>query len=126
MPTKVANRLPSDEVVSRLRQKHLAAVPGGGDPSRTMDVQPDVALPGHDRLPRVKPHADVDRPVAERRLRVGGGRDRVGGPRKRDEERVPLRVHLDATMPLERLPYHTTMLAQELGVAITVLVQQTR
>ena len=76
-------------------------MPGGGDARRAVDVDPDVALLGHDRLARVEPHAHADRPAAERRLPVGGGRDRVGGARERDEERVALRVHLDAAVPRE-------------------------
>ena len=123
---EVAYGLAGDEVARRLRQEHLAAVPGGGDPRRAVDVDPDVALVGHDRLARVEPHADADRSVAERRLPVGGGGDRVGCARERDEERVALRVHLDAAVPRKRLPQHTTVLAQQLRVALAVLVQQPR
>ena len=123
---EVANGLAGDEVARRLRQEHLPAVPGGGDPRRAVDVDPDVALVGHDRLARVEPHADADRPVAERRLPVGGGGDRVGGARERDEERVALRVHLDAAVPRESLAQHTAVLAQQLRVALAVLVQQPR
>ena len=101
---QIADRLPGDEVARRLRQEHLASVPGGGDPRRTVDVHPDVALVGHDGLARVQPHANADRSVAKRRLPVRGGADRVGGARERDEERIALRVHLDAAVPREGLP----------------------
>ena len=113
---EVANRLAGDEVARRLRQEYLAAVPGGGDPRGTVDVDPDVALLGYDRLARVEPHAHADRPAAERSLPVGGGRDRVGGARERDEERVPLRVHLDAAVPRKGLPQDAAVPAQQLRV----------
>ena len=125
--TEVANSLAGDEVARRLRQEHLPAVPGGGDPRRPVDVDADVALLGYDRLAGVEPHAHADRPAAERRLPVGGGRDRLGGARERDEERVALRVHLDAAVPCESLPQHTTVLAQQLARnASPMLVQQPR
>ena len=123
---EVANGLAADEVARRLRQEDLPAVPGGGDARRAVDVDPDVALLGYDRLARVEPHAHADRPAAERCLPIGGGRDRVGGARERDEERVALRVHLDAAVPRKGLPQHTTVLAQQLRVALAVLVQQPR
>ena len=123
---EVANGLAGDEVARRLRQEDLPAVPGGSDPRRAVDVDPEVALLGYDRLARVEPHADADRSVAERRLAVGGGGDRVGGARERDEERVALRVHLDAAVPRKGLAQHTAVLAQQLRVALAVLVQQLR
>ena len=101
-------------------------MPGGGDARCTVDVDPDVALFGHDGLARVKPHADADRPVAKRRLPVRGGCDRVGGARECDEERVALRVDLDAAVPCERVPQRTTVLAQQLRVVLAVLVEQPR
>ena len=126
MLAEVAHVLAGDEVARRLRQEHLPAVPGGGDPRRAVDVHPDVALVGHDRLARVEPHPDADRPVAERRLPVGGGGERVGGAREGDEERVALRVHLDAAVPRKGVAQHAAVLAQQLRVALAVLVQQPR
>ena len=99
---------------------------GGSDPRRTVDVDPHVALVAHDRLARVESHADADRPVEKRRLPVGRSGDRVGGARERDEERIPLRVHLDAAMPCERVPQHTAVLAQQLRVVLAVLEEQPR
>ena len=106
--------------------EHLPAVPGRGDPRRAMDVDPDVALVGDDRLARVEPHADADRPVVERRLAVGGGGERVRCARERDEERVALRVHLDAAVPRERLAQDAPVLGQQVRVPVAVLVQQPR
>ena len=122
--TQVANSLAGDEVARRLRQENLPAVPGGSNARRAVNVDADVALLGCDRLARVEPHAHSDRPVAERRLPVGGGRDRIGGARERHEERVALRVDLDAAVPRESLPQHTTVLAQQLRVTHAMLVQQ--
>ena len=70
---EVAYGVACDEVARRLRQEHLAPVPGGSDARRAVDVDPDVALVGHDGLARVEPHADADRPAAKRRLPIGGG-----------------------------------------------------
>ena len=55
-----------------------------------------------------------------------GRRKRVRRAGERDEERVALRVHLDAAVPGERVPQHTPVLAQQLDVALSVLVQQPR
>ena len=63
---------------------------------------------------------------APRRLSVAGGGDRVRCARERDEERVALRVHLDAAVPRKRLPQHTAMLAQQCRVPFAMLVQQPR
>jgi hypothetical protein len=38
-------------------------VPDRGDARRAVDVEPDVALLGHERLARVQAHADPNRPV---------------------------------------------------------------
>ena len=87
------------EVGRRLRQQHLPAVPSGGDPRRPVHVEPDVALVGPERLPRVQSHPHPHRPAGKRALRVGGGRHRIGRTRERDEERIALRVDLDPLMP---------------------------
>jgi hypothetical protein len=121
---EVANGLARDEIPRRLRQEDLPAVPGGGDPCRTMDVDPDVALFAHHGLAGVQAHPDFDRPGAECRLPVGRGGKRIGGARERDEERVALRVHLDAAVSRKSLAQHTAVLAQQACVAVAVLEQQ--
>ena len=108
--------LGAGEVGGRLRQEHLAAVPGGRDPRRPMHVEPDVALVGPERFPRVQAHPHAHRAVRKRALRVGGGRDRVGRARKRDEERVALRVDLDPVVPPPGLPQRTAVLGEHVGV----------
>ena len=57
-----------DELTGRLREQHLAAVGGGGDSSRAMDVEPDVVVFGDEGLAGVEPHAHAHRPVRERLL----------------------------------------------------------
>ncbi len=59
---------------------------------------PTYPSDGDDRLPRVDAHPDADGPVRKAslgRARRGHG---IGGARERDEERVALRVHLDAAV----------------------------
>ena len=47
-------------------------------------------------------------------------------PRERDEERVPLRVDLDAAVLCERVAHHTPVLGQQLRIPLAELVQQPR
>ena len=55
------------------------------------------------------------------------GVERAGRRRKREEERIALRVHLDAVRGRARVPDHATVLGQRLRVPLGAeLVQQTR
>jgi len=45
-----------DESTSRVREEHLAAVTGGGDPRRTVDVDAQVVVSAEDGLASVHPH----------------------------------------------------------------------
>ena len=63
---EVAQAVGARRAPRRLRDEHLAAVPDRRDPRRAVDVDPDVALVGHERLARVHAHAHADRPVVER------------------------------------------------------------
>ena len=78
------------EAARRLGDDDLAAVRGGGDSRRAVDVYADVALVGHERLAGVETHANADRPASSASLRLDGGGDGIGRPRERDEERVTL------------------------------------
>ena len=53
-----------------------------------------------------------------------GGGDRVGDARERDEERIALRVHLDATALGHRCAQCTPVVSEHLDVTIAELVQQ--
>jgi hypothetical protein len=74
----------------------------------------------------VEPHADPNRPSFEGAPRLARRRHRIGCPRERDEERVALRVHLDAFVAREREPDRAVMLGEHLGVPVAELAQESR
>ena len=77
---------------------------------------PDVPLQAHVRRPRVDAHPHADRAGRERLLALGGCPQRAGRRRERVEERVSLRVHLDAAVPGECLAERLPVLGQRVGV----------
>jgi len=83
-----------------------------------VNVGADVALVGHDRLARVHAHAHRDDAVRQRRLRVSRGGERVSCPCERDEERVALRVDLDAGVEREGGPQPLAVIRQGRRVAL--------
>ena len=89
-------RLRCRAAARRLREEYLPAVPGAHDPRRPMDVDADVSLLGDDRLAGVDADPHAHGPVRQRVLGVSSRGDRIGGARERNEERVPLSVHLDS------------------------------
>jgi hypothetical protein len=91
-----------------------------------MDVDADVALLGDERLARVEAHAHADEAGLERNLAVDSRSERVRGLRESNEERVSLRVHLDAAVPAEAFTQRGPMLAECSGVGVAELVQQPR
>ena len=99
---------------------------GGRDARRAMDVDADVPLAGDDRLARVHADADADRARFERVATRGGGCHRVGRASEGDEERIALRVDLDARVPLEYVAECTPVLCEQIGVPGAVLVEQAR
>ena len=126
MRAEVSQAVGTGEVVRRLRDDHLPAVTGGGDPCRAMDVDAHVALVGQQRLARVEAHADADRACGERRLTLARGRERIGRPGESDEEGVALSVDLDAAVASEGVAKHAPVLGQCVGVGVAELVQQLR
>ena len=86
------------EHTGRLREEHLPAVADRGDPCALVHVEADIALLRQARLARVQPHPHPYRPVGKRALagRCSGNGVRCTG--EGDEERVALRVDLDALM----------------------------
>jgi hypothetical protein len=118
-------QLALDKRARRLREEHLAAVPGGGDPRRQVDVRADVALPAAVRAPRVQAHPHPDRAGGQCLLAVAGGRERRGRGRERVEEGVSLGVDLHAATPSERRPQQPPVLGERLLVGLCAqLVQQ--
>ena len=114
------------ERTGRLRQQHLAAVADGGDPRALVHVEADVPLLGQPRLARVQPHPHADRPVGQRALAVSGSGDGVRRAGEGDEERITLRVDLDALVLGKRRAESPPMLVQRLPVVVAELVQQPR
>ena len=115
-----------DERTGRLRQQHLPAVADGGDPRALVHVEADVPLLRQPRLARVQPHPHAYRPVGQRALAVRGSGDGVRRAGEGDEERVTLRVDLDALVVGKGGAESPPMLVQRLPVVVTELVQQPR
>jgi hypothetical protein len=118
--------LDAGEIRRRLREQHLAAVPGGGDPRRAVHVEADVALDIFHRLARVEAHPHAHGPVRQRELRVGRGRHRIGCPREGNEERIARRLDFDSAMPRPHPPQHTVVLRKHACITVAELLQQVR
>ena len=107
-----------------LRQDDLAAVGARADARSPVDVEPRVALRPDDRLAGVEAHADADRSSAR-----APPAPRRPPPRRRalgegDEERVSLRVHLDAAVRVRTPRGARADARQRLRVPVAELVQQ--
>ncbi len=122
----------SDERARRVREQDVAALPRGAEPRRADDVETEVALAADGRLAGVQPHPDEDgaalRPVVSGvgALHLHRGLDRVAGAREGEEERVPLRVDLDAAALGERVAHQPTVVGEDAVVAVTELLQERR
>ena len=115
-----------DERTGRLRQEHLPAVPDGGDTRTLVHVEADVTLVRQPRLARVQPHAHANRPAGKCALAVRSSGDRVRRAGEGDEERITLRVDLDALVLGKRRAESPPMLVQRLPVVVAELMQQPR
>jgi hypothetical protein len=125
MLPQVADVHVAHERTSRRRDQHLAAVSRRRDPRRPVHVDPDVALLGHERRPRVHPDAHPDRPGGEHFLALPCGCDRARRCREGDEERVALRVDLDPVVTGERPAQRVPVLGERVGVPfVAELVKQ--
>ena len=114
------------KVTRGLRDQNLATVARRRDSSGSMDIEPNVALFGHDRLPRMDTHANADRAGCQPFTTGRRGGKCVGCLGKRDEERITLRVHLNTSMADECLTQRAPVLGERLGIAIAQLVEQPR
>src|SRR5207253_10694587 len=85
-----------DERFGRLRHEHLPAVTDGGDTRTLVHVEPDVTLFRQPRLARVQAHPHANRATGKGTLAVRSSGDRVRRAGEGDEERITLRVDLDA------------------------------
>jgi hypothetical protein len=125
MLTQIAQPVRVPQLTRRLRHEHLATVADRGNPSGAVHVDPDVPLVGQQRLAGVDPHPHQHRTL-QRRLRVPRRSQRIRRARERDEERIALRIHLDAAPPRERVAQHPPVLRQRIRVRLAELVQQPR
>ena len=91
-------QLAVDERPRRRRHDDLAAVARGGDAGGPVELPPGVALAGQPQLAGVQAHPHLDRRRRERLLtlrRSGQRLDRIG---EGEQERVSLRIDLDAAV----------------------------
>jgi len=102
--TEVSQPLGAEQRRGRRRHEHLPAVRRCRDARRPVHVDPDVSLVGEMRRSGVQADSHADRAGFERGLRVGCRGERTGRRREGDEERVSLRVDLDAPVCSEGAP----------------------
>ena len=125
--SEVADGVSTNQLPRRLRKKDLAAVRSGRDPRGAVHVDADIPLVGPRGLAGVDPDPHSNGPVCgEGSLCLDRCRKRVGRCLERDEERVPLRVDLYATVALEGGSQQVAMLYERLCVALAQLLQQPR
>ena len=98
------------------------------DSCREVHVVADVAFLGHERRARVQADAQVDRAgLRVRRLSLCAAADRSWGGREGEEERVSLRVHLDAALGRAGVADDASVLGERLRVLLCAeLVQELR
>ena len=87
-----------DELSRRGRDEHLPAVARRGDAGGAVDVAADIALVGEKRCPCVQTDPHADRSGGERLGQPARRGERARRGRKGEEERIALRVHLDAVV----------------------------
>jgi hypothetical protein len=118
-------QLPVDKRARRLRNKHLAAVTGGGDPRRQVYVLADITLDAEVRASRMQAHAYADGTRGQRLLAFAGGLDRLERRREHIKKRVPLCVDLHAVVTGEGFTQEPPVLGERLVVRLRAqLVQQ--
>ena len=95
-----------------------------GDPCRAVHVDTNVPTVSEERFARVHADPHTDRARGQYITSGSRGGKRVRGSCEGDEERVPLRVHLDATVLLEAFTQRPSMLAERVRVRISELMEQ--
>ncbi len=110
----------------------MAALAGGAEPRRSHDVEPEIPLAADGRLARVQAHPHPDdravRPLVGGvgALRLDRGRDSVAGAGEGEEERVALRVDLDAPALAEPLAHQPAVVAEDALVPLAEELQERR
>src|SRR5205823_14911162 len=124
--------LVAEQGAGRLREQDLAPVPGGADPRRADDVEPEVALLTHGRLSCVEAHAHAHLgPVGpgmggEGALSVNGARNGLLRASEGVEEGISLRVDLGPAVLAQVLAQEQPVVANYLLVAIAELLEELR
>ena len=108
----------------RGRDEHLAAVTGGSDSRRPMNVHAHVALVGQKRRARVDPDPDPDRAGGERLRRLVCGGNRAGRRPEGDEKCVSLGVDLDTAVGGEGLTQEAAVLGERLRIRLGAEIVQ--
>ena len=111
----VLPQIPQRDAGERTRlvgDHHLPAVRRRTDPRRLVHRHPDVVVVDEHHLARVDPHPHPHRAVRERRLHLAGRRQAVTRAREDEEERIPLRPHLDTAIALRDRADPLTMSAR--------------
>ncbi len=117
-------QLVSHHLANGVGEQHLAAVGGGGDPGRLVDVEGDVPCSGRVGLAGVGAHAHPDLDAVgplvgdQGPLGVEAGGNRRAGPAEGHEEAVSLGLDLDAAVGGEGRPQQPAVLLQQLAVAL--------
>ncbi len=120
------SRVAVDEVARRLGDDHLSTVCGCGDSRSPVDVDPYIALRCDEWLTGMNSDPHAWRASGKSLLPLARRLDSIAGPRERIEERVSLRIHLDAPALGERGAERTSMLGENVRVLVTEFVQEQR
>jgi hypothetical protein len=111
MLAQIAQRVGAREVARRLGDQDLST--GCGNPRRAMNVDSNIALVGHSRLPRVHTHAYVDRTGCQRITPHSRSSKRIRCLRESDEECIALRVDLNTSMADKCVTQRAPMLGED-------------
>ncbi len=90
----------------------------GRDPRRPVEVDSDVATVDQKRRTGVYSYTHLNGAAAKSLMRLIRSGERAMRRRKRDEERVSLRVNLHTAVPLEGISQSPAMLNKRLRIAI--------
>src|SRR5439155_21215623 len=102
-----------------------AAVSGGGDPRRTMDVEADVVVAAESPFAGVETHPHADRRRLRPRSRsepalcLGSGGDPIEGRAKDREEGIPLGADLDPSVSGDRITEELVVRREQGRISIT-------
>src|SRR5579862_1096899 len=107
-----------DQARRHHRQKNLAALRRGANARATMHVDTHVTLIGPAWFSRMQTHTNPYGGRGQQGLSRLRRRDGIAGLGEGVEQRVPLRIHLDAAMAREGLTKQRPVLVKSLAVPI--------